>query len=239
MTARSKPDRPGGGDEGFLSRWSRRKVEVKTRPVAEPVLPEAAQPPAQRPPAAVAPAPAPAAPATQNKAEPPRAGIAEPAETAPPKPTLADVESLTRDDSFARFVARDVDPDVRNAAMKKLFSDPHYNVMDGLDIYIDDYGKPDPIPLAMLRKMAQSHALGLFDDEKEKDAAAAGSAAPQAPGERLAQAGPQPADAPRDAAVQPPATETPDDEDPDLQLQPDDGDRRAGAGPGTDDKTES
>ena len=31
--------------------------------------------------------------------------------------------------------------------MKKLFSDPHFNVMDGLDTYIDDYGKPDPIPL--------------------------------------------------------------------------------------------
>ena len=31
--------------------------------------------------------------------------------------------------------------------MKKLFSDPHFNVMDGLDTYIDDYGKPDPLPL--------------------------------------------------------------------------------------------
>ena len=30
--------------------------------------------------------------------------------------------------------------------MKKLFADPHYNVMDGLDVYIDDYSKPDPIP---------------------------------------------------------------------------------------------
>ncbi len=52
--------------------------------------------------------------------------------------------------------------------MKKLFSDPHYNVMDGLDIYIDDYGKPDPIPLEMLRRMAQSHALGLFADDEEQ-----------------------------------------------------------------------
>ena len=40
--------------------------------------------------------------------------------------------------------------------MKKLFSDPHFNVMDGLDTYIDDYGKPDPIPLSMLRRMNQS-----------------------------------------------------------------------------------
>jgi hypothetical protein len=40
--------------------------------------------------------------------------------------------------------------------MKKLFSDPHFNVMDGLDSYIADYGKPDPIPLSMLRLMNQS-----------------------------------------------------------------------------------
>ena len=40
--------------------------------------------------------------------------------------------------------------------MKKLFADPHFNVMDGLDTYIDDYGKPDPIPQSMLRQLDQS-----------------------------------------------------------------------------------
>ena len=39
--------------------------------------------------------------------------------------------------------------------------------MDGLDTYIDDYGKPDPIPPSMLRQMSQSKFLGLFDDEDE------------------------------------------------------------------------
>ena len=38
--------------------------------------------------------------------------------------------------------------------------------MDGLDTYIDDYSKPDPMPAAMLRQMAQSKFLGLFDDER-------------------------------------------------------------------------
>ena len=50
--------------------------------------------------------------------------------------------------------------------------------MDGLDIYIDDYGKPDPIPLSMLRRMNQAAVLGLFDDEV--DAAAKARAAGQA-----------------------------------------------------------
>ena len=53
--------------------------------------------------------------------------------------------------------------------MKKLFADPHFNVMDGLDTYIDDYGKPDPIPLAMLRQMNQSKFLRLFDDDEEEE----------------------------------------------------------------------
>ena len=53
--------------------------------------------------------------------------------------------------------------------MKKLFSDPHFNVMDGLDTYIDDYGKPDPIPPEMLRRMTQSALLGLFDTDPAAD----------------------------------------------------------------------
>jgi hypothetical protein len=52
--------------------------------------------------------------------------------------------------------------------MKTLFSDPHFNVMDGLDIYIDDYSKPDPLPPGMLEKMVQSSMLGLFKSKLEE-----------------------------------------------------------------------
>ena len=82
-----------------------------------------------------------------------------------PAPTLEDVKALNADSSFAPFVGRDVAPEVRNAAMKKLFTDPHYNVMDGLDIYIDDYSKPDPMPADMLRKMVSAKFLNLFDED--------------------------------------------------------------------------
>jgi hypothetical protein len=51
--------------------------------------------------------------------------------------------------------------------MKKLFSDPHYNIMDGLDIYIGDYSKEDPLPPGMLEKMVQSSMLGLFKKVEE------------------------------------------------------------------------
>src|SRR5690606_9850958 len=116
------------------------------------------------------------------------------------------VARLTRSSDFSAYVAPGVDEDVKRAAMKKLFSDPRYNVMDGLDVYIDDYTQTTPIPPALLRTMAQAAALKLFDDEPGAHAAVGADA--QAPG-----AGPTPAtqDVPEGAA----------DEDPDLRLQQD------------------
>lgn len=84
-------------------------------------------------------------------------------------PTLEDVLKLTKDSDYSAFVQSGIDPNVQQAALNKLFSDPHYNIMDGLDIYIDDYNKPDPIPLEMLKKLNQSHMLGLFKTSEEKE----------------------------------------------------------------------
>jgi hypothetical protein len=111
-----------------------------------------------------------------------------------------------------------VDENVKRVAMKKLFSDPHFNVMDGLDTYIDDYGQPDPIPDAMLRRLTQSKAMRLFDEDPPSPEA---GAAPVAPG---GAALPQP---PLSPASEP---ELDTDEDPALRLQPDDAAGPAGAG---------
>jgi hypothetical protein len=78
-----------------------------------------------------------------------------------------DAQALTPQSDFAPFVAREVAPEVRNAAMKKLFTDPHYQVMDRLDTYIDDYSQADPIPESMLRQMASAKFLQLFEDAPE------------------------------------------------------------------------
>ena len=74
-------------------------------------------------------------------------------------PTLEDVAQLETNSDFSRFMAKDVDEEVKRSAMKKLFSDPHFNIMDGLDIYIDDYSKPDPLPPGMLEKILHADAL--------------------------------------------------------------------------------
>lgn len=160
--------------DGFLSRWSRRKQDVLAgNPVQDPP-----------PPAPQVATPAPAVAAAVAAPATPASPVAE----VPPPPTLADAEALTPASDFKPFVARAVSPEVRNLAMKKLFADPHFNVMDGLDIYIGDYTQPDPLPAGMLRKMASAHALGFFDQEKKATLAAQGlqgdlvpDAAPEAP----------------------------------------------------------
>src|SRR5882762_8268313 len=53
--------------------------------------------------------------------------------------------------------------------VKKLFHDPHFNVMDGLDTYIDDYSKPDPIPEEMLKSLKQANRLLFPDEVAEED----------------------------------------------------------------------
>jgi hypothetical protein len=79
----------------------------------------------------------------------------------PPLPTMEDVASLTGDSDYSRFMGRGVDQAVQRGAMKKLFTDPHYNIMDGLDIYIGDYNTFEPMPAAMLALL--DHAKGVLD----------------------------------------------------------------------------
>ncbi len=186
---------------GFLSRWSQRKAQLRQGLVPAEPAPPAAPAMAATPAPAVTPAPATAGmPAPPDVAAP----EARPTQAAP---TLADVARLTRDSDYSRFVAPGVDSGVKNAALKTLFTDPHFNVMDGLDTYIDDYGRPDPLPAGMLRQMAQSQFLGLFADEDAADN-------PPNP----------PPNPPPDP---PPLAQTAPDEDPALRLQPHDA-----AGPG-------
>jgi Protein of unknown function (DUF3306) len=216
-------------DSGFLSRWSRRKTqqsqgvdEARPAPVVDAAVDAAVVPVLEVPTTAEAPH-VPMAPAAA-------------AEKTPPPPTLADVAALTRDSDYSRFVVRGVQPEVKNAALSKLFADPHFNVMDGLDTYIDDYGKPDPLPEGMLRQMLQAHVLGLFDHEKEQpqesaEPPAINTAAPTdqtpPPDATAAPDTDTPANTPADTPAQ-----THADENTDLQLQPDDGAGRPGAATG-------
>jgi hypothetical protein len=61
---------------------------------------------------------------------------------------------------------------LRRAALKKLFSDPHFNIMDGLDTYIDDYSQPNPLPAAMLAGLRQAQNILAWAKETKEETAA-------------------------------------------------------------------
>lgn len=135
MTDSTKPP-----ERFSLSRWSRRKLESAR--------------------AESAPNPAPSSP---GATAPPSDGVGsttspQASETVATS-TLAPIESLTIDSDFTAFLQPTVDEPLKRAALRKLFSDPHFNVMDGLDVYIDDYSKSEPIPAEVVRTLAQARYL--------------------------------------------------------------------------------
>jgi hypothetical protein len=109
--------------EAFLSRWSRLKktggeAEVVPAPLIAPVEIEKAS-----------------IPAAQNAPV-----FEESSQNLPP------IESLTSESDFAAFMQPKVPDALKRQALKKLFAQPQFNVMDGLDVYVDDYSVSVPIP---------------------------------------------------------------------------------------------
>jgi hypothetical protein len=122
MADRGRPTRTQReAGEGFLRRWSRRKVEARS------------------------PAPAPAE-AASDAAEPALASpeqIPEPAPRAPapidPK-DLPDIESLDASSDFTVFMRPGVPEHLRTLALRKLWrSDPIFSKLDGMVEYGEDY----------------------------------------------------------------------------------------------------
>ena len=197
--------------DGFLGRWSQRKQAVREgKPLVEPALTETA----------------PEAKLPEKAAEGAAVGNVEVPDVAAkaPPPTLDEANQLHGDSDFRPFIARDVAPEVRNAAMKKLFADPHYNVMDRLDTYIDDYSQPDPLPLSMLRQMASAKFLNLFEDEPEI------SPPREDPDDPVMQSVAQSVPDPMPQSISPEPTIEHDNTD--LRLQPNDAARSPGVGGG-------
>ncbi|BEP60418.1 DUF3306 domain-containing protein [Variovorax sp. V213] len=213
--------------ENFFDRWSRRKKEAREELLPPPAVQEVDE--AQG---------ASAAHAETTTPLPAADSLATGAPGEMPPPTLADAEALTPESDFRPFVARNVAPEVKNTAFRKLFADPQFNVMDGLDTYVDDYSKSTPIPDSVLRQMASAKFLKLFEHEEEEQpqkieepaetphgATPPDVAQSEHPGDLL------PSQQVADAQ---PASQKTDDHNADLRLQPDDAaraeDARRGAG---------
>lgn len=141
-------------DDRFFARWSRLKRQATG---AAPMVPAA----------------------TANPAVPGTAAAAHAA--APPEGKLQAlteaIEGLSVDSDFSAYLQAEVGEGLRRQALKKLFADPHFNVMDGLDTYIADYSIGDPIPEEMLAGLQQMKSL-FGEPAAPVEESAAGSPAP-------------------------------------------------------------
>ena len=240
--------------EHFFSRWSQRKQAVaKGVPVAEAAVPASPVDSSELTGSSQSLQRSTAAPqeiesgATEAKSS---------ELTDKPQPSLDDARALTPTSDFQPFMRPGVTADVRNVAMKKLFTDPHFNVMDGLDIYIGDYNTPDPMPAGMLQKMVGAQLLGLFDKPDEAAAKTAATAEPMltavspaaGPRENPVQSPAAPKGSPVVAqspphlphlagpvspVFQPHVNAHPEHDHPDLQLQPNHAPASPSSGPST------
>jgi hypothetical protein len=130
-------DNPETAEPFSLKRWSQRKRAAARAAAADPI---------------VGPAPDTIVPAAAVAADAPPAPVAE---TTP----LPPVESLTFESDYSAFMQPKIAEETKRAALRKLFSDPSFNVMDGLDIYVGDYTQADPMPAGMLERVSAVYAM--------------------------------------------------------------------------------
>jgi hypothetical protein len=92
--------------------------------------------------------------------------VAAQADAAPPE--LPPVESLTPDSDFRSFMHPKVADALRRVALKKLFSDPHFNVADPYEAYSGDWTGSEPIPEEMLASLKQARSVLFREEDEEK-----------------------------------------------------------------------
>ncbi|HTM60315.1 MAG TPA: DUF3306 domain-containing protein [Burkholderiales bacterium] len=88
------------------------------------------------------------------------------AEPETPAPALPPVESVTPESDFAGFMHPKVKDELRRLALKKLFTDPHFNVPDPFEPFSGDWTGEALAP-DMLAKLNQARTL-IFDEPQSK-----------------------------------------------------------------------
>ena len=220
--------------EHFFSRWSQRKQAVaKGVPVAEAAVPASPVDSSELTGSSQSLQRSTAAPQEIESGATEAKSSELPAK---PLPSLDDARALTPTSDFQPFMRPGVTADVRNAAMKKMFT--------------------DPMPAGMLQKMVGAQLLGLFDKPDEAAAKTAATAEPMltavspaaGPRENPVQSPAAPQGSPVVAqspphlphlagsvspVFQPHVNAHPENDHPDLQLQPNHAPASPSSGPST------
>jgi Protein of unknown function (DUF3306) len=82
-------------------------------------------------------------------------------------PALPALDELTPESDFTGFMHPKVEDALRRVALKKLFSDPHFNVPDPYEAYSGDWTVGEPIPDEMLATLNQARGLIFKEPEEE------------------------------------------------------------------------
>ena len=154
--------------EGFLTRWSRRKVLSRSGEE----LPEPAQDADEELPEASAPGQESSPVVEEALPEHPgeEAGVPQDAE-----PELPPLESLDENSDYSAFLGDGVPADVRQKALNKLFHSPKFNIRDGLDDYDWDFTNPEPLGDIITAEMRYrverelERLAGLDEDEEREE----------------------------------------------------------------------
>ena len=123
-------DKGAGGDEGFLSRWSRRKQQLDQAEQDQPVALDAA--------------------AVEPEAAP------EPLLTDADMPS---VDTLDEGSDYSGFLSPGVSEELRQLALRKLFRAASFNITDGLDDYDDDFTSFAKLGDIVTREMRVRNAI--------------------------------------------------------------------------------
>lgn len=126
-----RPRAEDGTDDGFLTRWSRRKARANR---SEPS--DAAEEASERPLAAGQPAPESESPVRGETVE------AEPVQTDEDMP---DLETIDESTDMSGFFSPGVSEELRNQALRRLFRMAKFNITDGLDDYNEDFRNFAPL----------------------------------------------------------------------------------------------
>jgi hypothetical protein len=86
-----------------------------------------------------------------------------------PAPQLPAIDKLTPESDFTGFMHPKVEDALRRAALKKLFSDPHFNIPDPYEPYSRNFNVEDPIPPEFLATLKQAEQLVFGDKTESKE----------------------------------------------------------------------
>ncbi len=162
-------------DDGFLARWSRRKVATRPGGTGQDLEPERRE--------SIAPTATPEGPSA------PAAGDKPPAEAAESEVVaqLPDIDSLDDSSDFSVFLREGVPDAIRRKALRKLWRiNPVLANLDGLNDYDEDF--TDAAMVVETLKTAYRVGKGYLDEDAETEGEAAEASVVQGPGES-AQAG--------------------------------------------------